>query len=125
MSSPSVNTLSAGVQQLYNQGLLPSSLSTTALNHSSASQLNQLASNSISTQETATLLGLNSDSSSLSSTATNSLLQEINPTTTSSSTTTDPLTAAVDSSILAAGTAAADKFLPQSSTTGSQINVLG
>jgi hypothetical protein len=125
MSSPSINTLSAGVQQLYNQGLLPSSLSTTALNNSSAGQLNQLANTSIATQETATLLGLNSDTSSLSSTATNALLQEINPTTTSSSNTTDPLTAAVDSSILAAGTAAADKFLPQSSTNGSQINVVG
>ena len=125
MSSPSINTLSAGVQQLYNQGLLPSSLSTTALNNSSAGQLNQLANTTIATQETATLLGLNSDTSSLSSTATNALLQEINPTTTSSSNTTDPLTAAVDSSILAAGTAAADKFLPQSSTNGSQINVVG
>ena len=125
MSSPSINTLSAGVQQLYNQGLLPSSLNTTALNNSSAGQLNQLANTSIATQETATLLGLNSDTSSLSSTATNALLQEINPTTTSSSNTTDPLTAAVDSSILAAGTAAADKFLPQSSTNGSQINVVG
>jgi hypothetical protein len=114
MSSASINTLSAGVQQLYEQGILPSNVSTSTLKNSSASQLNQLANTSIANQEIGTLLGFGSDSSSLSSTAANSL-----------SSATDALTTAVNDSILAQGTAAAKQFLPQESTTGSQFNILG
>ena len=114
MSSSGTSTLSAGVQQLYNQGILPSNVGTSTLKNASATQLNQLATTSVASQEIGTLLGYNNDSATLSSAA-NSYL----------SSSTDPLTAAVNESLLSAGTAAADKFLPQNSTTGSQVNVLG
>jgi hypothetical protein len=120
MSSPNVSSLSAGVQQLYNQGLLSNGLSTGALQSATTGQLNQLATSSIAGQETATLLGLNSDTSALSSTATNYLTAS-----TAANTTTDALTAAVDASILAPGTTAANQYLPQAVTNGSKINVLG
>src|ERR1700722_17630307 len=98
MSTTPTSSLSAGVQQLYNDGLLPSGASASTLKGASASQLNKMAASSIALQEEGTLLGTgssSSDTASLSSTATNALLQEINPTSTSSSTSTDPLTAAV------------------------------
>ncbi len=112
MSTTSTSSLSAGVQDLYNQGFLPSSASSGLLQGASSSQISQLANSSIASQEVDAMFGLTSDTSSLSTTALGTL-------------TTDPLTAAVDNSILAPGTAAANQFLPQSSTTtGSTINVL-
>jgi hypothetical protein len=114
MSSPGITTLSAGVQQLYNRGILPSNVGTSTLKNASTSQLNQLASTSVANQEIGTLLGFNNDTATLSSAANNYL-----------SNSNDPLTSAVNESLLAPGTAAADKFLPQNSTTGSQLNVLG
>jgi hypothetical protein len=99
MSSP---TLSAGLQQLYNRGLLPSNVSTSVLNSASPAQLNKLVSSSLASQEAGTLLGFGSssaDSAYLSSTA------------------TDSLTQAVDNALSNPGNAAAAEFLPQSSTT--------
>ena len=124
----STSALSAGVQQLYNDGLIPSSLSTSTTQGASANQLNQIAGLTIASQESAALFGTGSDSASLSSTATNALLQEINPTNTSSTTssTTDPLTAAVNSALTAKLNAAVNQFEPSASTTtGSNINVVG
>jgi hypothetical protein len=129
MSSSSTAALSAGVQQLYNDGLLPSSLNASTLNGTSSAQLNKMASSSIELQQINALFGTgtSSDSSSLSSTATNALLQEINPSpTTSTSSTLDPLTAAVDNALTSNINAAVNQFAPSSSTaTGSNINLLG
>jgi hypothetical protein len=128
MSTASTGVLASGVQQLYNDGLLPASLNASTLNKASASQLNKIVSSTLSLQQVSTLLGTGiapSDSASLSSTATNALLQEINPSSTTSST-TDPLTAAVDNALTSSLNAAVNKFEPASSnTTGSTINVVG
>lgn len=128
MSTASTGVLASGVQQLYNDGLLPASLNASTLNKASASQLNKIVGSTLSLQQVSTLLGTGSapsDSASLSSTATNALLQEINPSSTTSST-TDPLTAAVDNALTSSLTAAVNKFEPASSnTTGSTINVVG
>jgi hypothetical protein len=128
MSTTSTSPLSAGVQQLYNQGVLPSGVSTTTLSKASTSQLNQLARLTVANQETSILFGSSSyaDSSALSTTATNNaLLQEINPISSFSSSTSDPLTTAVDNALLSQGNTAASHFLPPPTTTGSKINVLG
>ncbi len=130
MSSTSASSLSAGVQQLCNDGLLPSSLASSTLNGASASQLNKIASSTIAGQEVSALLGTGSsstsDSASLSSAATNALLQEINPSSANNSSTTDPLTAAVDNALTSNINAAVNQFDPSSSTTnGSNINVVG
>jgi hypothetical protein len=131
MSTSSVTPLSAGVQQLYNAGLLPSGVSNTVLNQASSSQLTQMADSSISVQEVNSLLGLGSsstDSSSLSPTA-SALIQEINPSATTSSTTSsaDPLTQAVNNQLTSTLNSAVSQFLPQSSssTTGTNVNVVG
>jgi hypothetical protein len=116
-----------GIQQLSNDGLLPSSFNQSLLANASTSQLNQIAGSSIALQEVGSLLGFASastDSASLSSTASNALLQEINPSVTTSSS-TDPLTQAVNDELTASLNAASAKFLPQNSpATGSQINLL-
>ncbi len=128
MSNTSTSPLSAGVQQIYNAGLLPSSLSTSTLKGASASQLNKIASSTIASQEVSALLGGGGDSASLSSTATNALLQEINPSSTgsSSSSTTDPLTAAVENALTSSLNAAVKKFdAPSTTQTGSNINLVG
>jgi len=129
MSSSPTAALSSGVQQLYNDGLLPSSLNASTLNKASATQLNTIVGSGLALQQVSVLLGggsSSSDSASLSSTATNALLQEINPSSTSTSTTTDPLTAAVDNALTASLNAAVNKFEPSSSTTnGSTINLVG
>jgi hypothetical protein len=126
MSTTSVSPLSAGVQQLYNQGLLPTSLSNSVLNGASASQLSQLANTAIASEQNAALFGYGSDSASLSSTASNALLQEINPSASSTTAGTDPLTQAVNNALTSNLDAAVNKFLPQSASTSSgQINLLG
>jgi hypothetical protein len=129
MSSSPTSSLSAGVQQLYNDGLLPSNLSTSTLKNASAGQLNKIAASSIASQEVNVLLGGGSsvsDTASLSSTATNALLQEINPSSTTGSSTTDALTAAVNNALTSSLNAAVKKFAAPTSntTTGSQINLL-
>jgi len=110
MSSISVSPLSAGTQQLYNQGLIPTNLPNSVLNNASSGDLSQLASTSIALEQSATLLGItptsNTDSVALSSAA------------------TDPLTQAVTNALTTNLNAAVSKFLPQESTTGSQINLL-
>jgi hypothetical protein len=130
MSSPTTSPLSAGVQQLYNDGLLPSSLNASTLNGTSAGELNSIASSSLALQQAGEILGFGSsarDTASLSSTATNALLQEINPSPTSStSASTDPLTAAVDNALTSTINAAVNQFAPPiPTTTGTQISVLG
>ncbi len=103
----SVSSLSAGVQQLYNDGLLPSGVNPSTLNGASAAQLNKMASSSMALQEVGTLFG--TDTASLSSAAS----------------APDPLTAAVDNLLTSSLNAAAKQFLPPSSTTtGSNINLL-
>jgi hypothetical protein len=114
MSSP---ILSAGLQQLYNNGLLPSNLSTSVLNGATPIQLNSLVKSTLASQEASTLFGSGS-----SSTDTANL----------SSTAVDSLTQAVDNSLSASGDSAAAKYLPNSSaspdtsaaTSGSLINLL-
>ena len=128
MSSSSVNPLSAGVQQLYNSGLLPTSLNNSVLNNAQAGQLSQLANSSVALQEVNSLFGLGStstDSATLSSAASNALLQEINPASTSSSSATDLLTQAVDNALTSSVNAAVQKFLLPASNTSGQINLLG
>jgi hypothetical protein len=116
-----------GVQQLQNDGLLPSTLDPSVLNQASPNQLNQLANSSIQLQQVNALFGTGSsatDSVALSSTATNALLQEINPSQGSSSV-TDPLTQAVNNELTSSLDAAVNRFLPQdSAANGSQINLL-
>ena len=128
MSTSTTGALASGVQQLYNDGLLPSSLNASTLNKASASQLNSMVGSTLALQQVGALLGggsASSDSASLSSTATNALLQEINPSSSATSA-TDPLTAAVDNALTSNLNAAVNKFEPTSSgTTGSTINVLG
>jgi hypothetical protein len=126
MSSTTTTALSAGAQQLFDHGLLPSSVPNSVLNSSSSTELSKLADSSIALQETAALFGFssNSDSATLSSTASNALLQEINPTSSSTSA-TDPLTQAVNNELTSSLNAAVNKYLPQGGTTsGSQINLL-
>jgi hypothetical protein len=114
MSSSSVSPLSSGVQDLYNSGLLASSVSTNLLSSSSAGQLNQLASSSIALAQIGTLLDFgtaSNDSATLSSTATDALAQAVN----------NELTSSLD--------AAVSKFLPQTSSSsessgGSNINLV-
>jgi len=127
MSTTNSSQLSAGVQQLYNAGLLPSSLSNSTLNAASASQLNKMASSTLASQEVSALLGGGGDSASLSSTATNALLQEINPSPTNSTTSTaDLLTAAVNNEITSSLNAAVSRFAsPGSTQNGSNVNVVG
>jgi hypothetical protein len=125
MSATTTTALSAGAQQLYDHGLLPSSVPNSVLNTSSSSELSKLADSSVALQETAALFGFSSDSASLSSTASNALLQEINPTSSSSSSATDPLNQAVNNELTSSLDAAVSKYLPQGGTTsGSQINLL-
>ena len=127
MSTSTTGALASGVQQLYNDGLLPSSLNASTLNKASASQLNSMVGSTLALQQVGALLGggsASSDSASLSSTATNALLQEIPSSSATSA--TDPLTAAVDNALTSNLNAAVNKFEPTSSgTTGSTINVLG
>ena len=125
MSTTSTSPLSAGVQQIYNAGLLPSGLSNSTLNGASASQLNSLVGSEIASQQISTLLGTGTDSASLSSTATNSLLQEINPTATTSSTTTDPFSAAITNALTSNIDAAVNKFATPTTTSGTNINEIG
>ena len=118
-STTEVSSLSAGIQQLYNKGFLSGGLSAGVIKNASSQQLAQLANSSTAGQEAATLLGVKSDSSSLSEAA-NSFLS------TNGSTTNDPLASAVEKAILAPGTAAASRYLPQAKTqNGEYINVLG
>jgi len=120
----------SGIQQLSNDGLLPSGVSQSVLNGASAGQLSQMVDSSIALQQVGALLGFGNSSSSgdtaaLSSAASNALLQEINPSTTTSSSTTDPLTQAVNNQLTSSLNAAVSQFLPQTpATTGSQINLL-
>jgi hypothetical protein len=100
----STPALSAGIQQLYNKGLLPSNVSTSVLSGASPSQLNKLVSSSLALQETSTLFGSGSSSSDTADL---------------SSTATDSLTQAVDNALTANGEAAAAQFLPQSSSAAS------
>jgi len=127
MSTTTTSPLSAGVQQLYNAGLLPSSLSSSTLNGASASQLNRIANSTIAGEEVSALLGGAGDSANLSSTATNALLQAINPSSTSSTSSTfDLLTAAVDNALTSSLNAAVSKFAsPNPTQTGSNVNVVG
>ena len=123
-------TLSAGVQQIYNAGLLPSSLSTSTLGGATSGQLNKIVASTIASEQVSALWGMgsNSDTAGLSSTAENALLQEINPTSTSSasSSTTDPLTAAVDNALTSSLNAAVNKFAsPTTDATGTNVNVVG
>jgi hypothetical protein len=130
MSVSPTSSLSAGVQQVLNAGLLPANLNASTLNGASAAQLNQLAKSATALQQVGTLLGFgtaSTDSATLSSAANNALLQEINPPATSAaSSTTDPLTAAVDNALTYTSNAAVNQFAPASSAaTGTQINLLG
>ena len=125
MATASVNALSAGVQQLYKSGLLPTALKTVNL---TARQLNALASSSISSQEVSQLFGSGiSDSVSLSSAATNALLQEINPSASATVAGGDPLSLAVSAALTSSVNAAAAKFLPQGGvgSSGGGINLVG
>jgi hypothetical protein len=110
MSSLSVSPLSAGTQQLYTQGLLPTTLPNSVLNNASSGDLSQLASTSIALEQTATLLGITpattTDSVALSSAA------------------TDPLTQAITNALTSNLNTAVAQFLPPEATTGSQINLL-
>jgi hypothetical protein len=110
---------SSGIQRLLNDGLLPSSLSQSALNQASAGQLNQMVSSSIALQQVNALFGTGSssaDSATLSPTA-NALLQAA---------ATDPLTQAISNELTSTLNAAISQFLPQSSSSssGSLINLL-
>jgi hypothetical protein len=117
MSSSTTSALSAGVQQLYNAGLLPSHVSDSTLNRASSSQINKMTGSAIALQEVGELFGIGgssaTDSVSLSSTA-------------SASSGADPLTAAVDHALTSQINAAVNQFAPSTSapTTGSLINLL-
>ena len=123
MSLTNTSSLAAGVQQLYNDGLLPSSLNISTLNSASTGQLNSIAGSTIALQELGVILGSSSSSStdsvSLSSAASVALLQE----STSSGSSTDLLTAAVNNALTSRLDAAVDKFSPSSS--GGTVNLLG
>jgi hypothetical protein len=112
MSSSTTSALSAGVQQLYNAGLLPSHVNASTLNSASSSQINKMTGSAIALQEVSALFGLG-DSVSLSPTA-------------SVASNTDPLAAAVDNALTSQINAAVNQFAPSatSPTTGSLINLL-
>jgi hypothetical protein len=117
----------SGIQQLSNAGLLPSSVNQSVLNQASPTQLNQMVGSGVALQEVNTLFGLgtsSTDSTSLSPTA-SALIQEINPTATTSTSSTNPLTQAVSNELTSSLNAAVNQFLPQNtSTNGSNINLL-
>ena len=113
MSATGVSALSAGVQQLYDRGFLPSGVSTNTIKSSSATQLNELAATTVASQEAAVLLGsgnLSTDSASLSTTAQSAA---------------DALTTAVNNQLTANLNAAVSQFLPKSGSIAGSINVLG
>ncbi len=126
MSTSNVNALSAGIQQLYSSGLLPSNLNTNVLSGSTPGQIGQLANAAVASQQAAVLLGYGtSDSASLSSAANNALLQQTDPLFQASvASANSALTEAVDNALTANSNAAAEKFLPQSNSTGTEINLL-
>ena len=124
----SVSALPEGAQQLFDRGLLPSSLNSSVLNEASASQLNQLAGSSIALQEIGTLFGIgnaSTDSATLSSAASNALLREINPSSSSDASGMDVLNEAVANQLSSKLNEAVNKFLPAAPSTSGQINLLG
>jgi hypothetical protein len=121
--------LASGTQQLYDKGFFPSALSQDTLSKASPSQLNQLAAASIASQQTSALFGTTtSDNVSLSSDATNALLQEINPASAadSSSSATDYLTQAVNNALTNNLNSAVNQFsAPAPTSSGKNVNVVG
>jgi hypothetical protein len=113
MSATSVSGLSAGVQELYDKGFFSSSVSTSTLKSLTATQLDQLATMNVATQEAAVLLGSGSsltDSTSLSATAQSAA---------------DALTTAVSNQLTASVNAAVSQFVPKNSSSTGSIDLLG
>lgn len=121
--------LSSGVQTLYDEGIFQSSVSQTTLSKASASQVNQLAASSAALQQVNALFGNGTqDNVSLSSDATNALLQAINPPSAedSSSNASDYLTQAVSNALTNNINSAVNQFLPSTtSKSGTNVNVVG
>lgn len=81
MSSPSINTLSVGLQHLYKYGLLPSALSVSALDELSGVELHQLAVSALALTQSAALARSRNeaaDTVSLSPVAKNTLAAAVN-----------------------------------------------
>lgn len=129
MAATPITALSSGVQTLYNSGLLPDSLTQTQLASTSAAQLNQLAASSLALQQSSVLFGNGTaaDSVNLSSNATNALLQQINPSgdyADSTPSSADYLTQAVNNQLTNNIDSAVNKFLPATTTTATNVNVV-
>jgi hypothetical protein len=117
--SSTANVLPSGIQQLYDTGLLPNSLSQQTLNTASAPQLNRIAGNTIALQHIGVLLanGNASDSVSLSPEAAGAL-DDNGP--------GDYFTQAVNNQLINNVNSAVNTFLPVSSThSGNNIDVVG
>ncbi len=112
--STSINPpLSNGVQDLYNAGLLPSTVGLQVLNGASGAtslQVTKLASSTLALQEAAALFSPSTSTTS--------------DTATLSTTANDALNQAVSNELTAAGNAAASKFLPAATPASTPISVL-
>jgi hypothetical protein len=125
--SSTTNALPSGIQQLYDTGLLPDSLSQQTLNTASAPQLNQIAGNTIALQQIGVLLGNGdgADSVSLSPEAAGALLVQSNPSGNDNGP-SDYFTQAVNNQLTNNVNSAVNTFLPVSNThSGNNINVVG
>ena len=105
------SALSAGLQALYNNGLLPSNLNPAELQNASPAQLTQLSISNAEAEASATLLGdsgsSSGDSVALSASVESMLLGAANPAAgTMSSASTDPILDALAASELNASDAA-------------------
>jgi hypothetical protein len=125
--SSTANALPSGIQQLYDTGLLPSSLSQQTLNTASTPQLNRIADNTIALQQIGVLLGNGnaSESASLSPEAAGALLVQSDSFGNDNGP-SDYFTQAVNNQLTNNLNSVVNAFLPVSSThSGNNINVVG
>jgi hypothetical protein len=125
--SSTANALPSGIQQLYDIGLLPDSLSQQTLNTASAPQLNRIAGNTAALKQIGVLLGNGNgnDSVSLSPEAAGALLVQSSSSGNDNGP-SDYFTQAVNNQLTNNINSAVNTFLPVSSThSGNNINVVG
>ncbi|HEY1950326.1 MAG TPA: hypothetical protein VGG97_25170 [Bryobacteraceae bacterium] len=125
--SSSANARPSGIQQLYDTGLLPDSLSQQTLDSASTPQLNQIAANTVALQQIEVLLGNGNgaDSVSLSPEAAGALLVQSDSSGNNNGP-SDYFTQAVNNQLTNNINSAVNAFLPVSSThSGNNINVVG
>jgi hypothetical protein len=125
--SSTANALSSGIQQLYDTGLLPNSLSQQTLDTASAPQLNRIAGAAVALQQVGVLLenGNVSDSVSLSPEAAGALLVQSDSSGNDNGP-SDYFTQAVNNQLTNNVNSAVNTFVPLCNThSGNNINAVG